>query len=137
MAVNVAAPTMQRGTIRCPREGKERARRGEANKTRRGAIGGMLAAVTWGTGRKAAWAEDEAKENELVQKLLKQSMENKEKNDALRRDYSKQYESYLAIEFFGNPPKDPEVRKKYGVDKRPVECNLKFLQSSKLCQDYE
>lgn len=86
---------------------------------------------------KKVFAEEVGENSDLVRELLRKSAENKEKNDALRKDYSKQYESYLAIEFFGNPPKDLEVRKKYGVDKKPVECNLKFFQTSRLCSEYE
>lgn len=140
MAANAAAATRRSGRIRCGAEGRGGRKKVEASaaaRGRRGAVGGMLATVILGMGTKQARAEEEGKENELVQQLLKKSMENKAKNDAERRDYSKQYESYLAIEFFGNPPKDPDVRKKYGVEKRPVECNLKFFQKSKLCQLYE
>ncbi|KAK3238912.1 hypothetical protein CYMTET_51115 [Cymbomonas tetramitiformis] len=76
-------------------------------------------------------------DNALIQELLRKSAENKEKNDAERKNYDRQYASYMSIvKGSGYIPETKEKRAKLGVE-RPAECNLPIFNTTPLCLDFD
>lgn len=74
----------------------------------------------------------------LVEKLLKQSTTNKTANDAARRDYSRQYGSYMdVLKASGYIPDSDGDKKLMGLDKVPLECALPVFSSSSVCLSYK
>ena len=75
-------------------------------------------------------------QSELVKRLLAKSAENKEKNDAERYNYDKQYAANLAIiKGSGYVPDDQASRDKLGIT-RPPECDLPYFKASPLCAKF-
>ena len=81
---------------------------------------------------------DDPESSALVQRLLQRSRENKEVNDAARKDYSKQYSSYFDVlkATSSYVPTTEADRQKLGYS-RPVECGLPFFAASDLCKAFD